>query len=273
MQDDHESSLELVELSALEFFSSKHQNAQRQTSAAEGPGKCMCALHRRSNRTIQRHKKAKRDLEAQGFLSLPEFFKQKAIHTGQQENQAQIAPSKEPEHKNKANEANKTETNAEIEAIANAHSAEGGMMATLVLEEEEEEEEAREEVEVDTVSMHALEEEEWTESKTENAWTTGDLDVCSTDDGTTLLSQSDSGDMVPFYRHWGPSQRLLCESEESLSTDDTTQSNPKDLNSASARELEGLDHGNTPDDTAAQQPMDSTVDLLRDCAGLQGVQG
>ena len=37
--------------------------------------------------------------------------------------------------------------------------------------------------------------------------------------------------------------------------------------------MRGTRYRNTPDDTAAQQPMDSTVDLLRDCAGLQGVQG
>ena len=94
----------------------------------------------------------------------------------------------------------------------------------------------------------------WTESKTENAWTTGDLDVCSTDDDTMLLSQSDSGDMVPFYGHWGPSQRLLCESEESLSTDDTIQSDPEDLDSASARELEGLHHGNCHESTDPPLP-------------------
>ena len=110
--------------------------------------------------------------------------------------------------------------------------------------------------------MHALEEEESTESKTENTWTTGDLNMCSTDVDMTSLSQSDSGDMVPFYGHWGPSQRLLCKSKESSSTDNTIQSDPEDLDSASARELEGLHHGNTPDDTAAQQPMDSTVDLI-----------
>jgi hypothetical protein len=46
---------------------------------------CTSLYSRKSDRTIRRHKKIKRDLEAQGFLSLPEFFKRKAEATRQQE--------------------------------------------------------------------------------------------------------------------------------------------------------------------------------------------
>ena len=68
-------------MSALEIFSSTLKNAQRQASAAEGPKKCLCAsqFQGNSDRTIRQNKKAKQDLEAQGFFSLPDFFKLKAM--------------------------------------------------------------------------------------------------------------------------------------------------------------------------------------------------
>jgi hypothetical protein len=73
----HKSSPELVELSPIEFFRSAFR---KQSSAPEGLGK----HDRKSDRSIRRHKKVKRDLEAQGFLSLPEFLKLKAMSVRQQ---------------------------------------------------------------------------------------------------------------------------------------------------------------------------------------------
>ncbi|KAN0140194.1 hypothetical protein V8E53_002090 [Lactarius tabidus] len=80
-EDECKSSPELAELLALEYFSSTLRNAQGKASAgaSEGPRKCVHApqYHGKSKRTIRRHKKAKRDLEAQEFFSVAEFFKQK----------------------------------------------------------------------------------------------------------------------------------------------------------------------------------------------------
>ncbi|KAH9007837.1 hypothetical protein EDB84DRAFT_1447281 [Lactarius hengduanensis] len=60
---------------------------QGQAPAPEGSKKRVHASHhnQRSERTIRRHKKARRDLEAQGFFSLPEFFKRKAESARQEE--------------------------------------------------------------------------------------------------------------------------------------------------------------------------------------------
>ncbi|KAH9035446.1 hypothetical protein EDB83DRAFT_2318747 [Lactarius deliciosus] len=79
-RDERESSPDIMELSAVELFSSVLQNAQRQAAAVEGPRKCTHPSRHngKSERTIRRRKKLKRDLEEQGFLLLPEFFKQKA---------------------------------------------------------------------------------------------------------------------------------------------------------------------------------------------------
>jgi hypothetical protein len=66
-------------LTALEHFSSVLQSAQRNAAdlAAEG-GKCARTSHGKSERTIRRQKKALRDLQAQGFQTLPDFFRMKA---------------------------------------------------------------------------------------------------------------------------------------------------------------------------------------------------
>ncbi|KAH9027416.1 hypothetical protein EDB85DRAFT_1887492 [Lactarius pseudohatsudake] len=85
--DKPESYPEIVELSAADFLSPAPRNAPRQAPAPEGSKKRVHASHhnQRSERTIRRHKKARRDLEAQGFFSLPEFFKRKAESARQEE--------------------------------------------------------------------------------------------------------------------------------------------------------------------------------------------
>ena len=81
-----ESFSEVVELSAVKYFSVALQNAQRQTLVAEGPKKCVHTApgQGKSDRTIQRHKRARMQMEAKGFLSLPEFLKQKSKNAMQQ---------------------------------------------------------------------------------------------------------------------------------------------------------------------------------------------
>jgi hypothetical protein len=75
--DDREGSLELVELTPIEFFNSAFR---RQTLAHQASGKRVYPCG--SGRTIRRQKKAKRDLEAsletQGFLPLHDFLERKA---------------------------------------------------------------------------------------------------------------------------------------------------------------------------------------------------
>ncbi|KAF8274711.1 hypothetical protein EI94DRAFT_1695838 [Lactarius quietus] len=82
---DHKSSLELVEMSAVEFFSSAFGAHGGKPQLSKG----------QENRTQNRQKKRKADLEAKGFLSLQEFFKQKAMSTEQQESEVKVDPSKE----------------------------------------------------------------------------------------------------------------------------------------------------------------------------------
>jgi hypothetical protein len=121
---ERESSPDIVELSAVNFFSLALQNSQKWHSAAKGPRKRMHASHhsRKSDRTIRRHKKAKRELEAQGFFSLAEFFRQKAESARQQGAVGAVRRegecNKHDKHKDKA-------TEHESEDMASARSAEG----------------------------------------------------------------------------------------------------------------------------------------------------
>ncbi|KAN0139516.1 hypothetical protein V8E53_002632 [Lactarius tabidus] len=134
-----ESSPELVELSPIEFFSSAFR---KQSSAPEGLGK----RDGKSNRSIRRHKKAKRDLEVQGFLSLPEFLKLKAVSARQQHIQ------RDDMHK------------AEAEVMGTVCSAKGGTASTPVVFEEEKEESAESAEEGSVHVFQAEEEEEEDES-------------------------------------------------------------------------------------------------------------
>ena len=91
--EEGERSPEVTELSAVQYFSLAFKTAQRDASVAEGPKKRM--HNGRSERTICRHKRAKVLMEAKGFLSLPEFFKQKAERLAQQETNAETASGPE----------------------------------------------------------------------------------------------------------------------------------------------------------------------------------
>jgi hypothetical protein len=260
-----ESSPELVELSPIEFFSSAFR---KQLSAPKGLGK----RDRKSDRSIRRHKKVKRDLEAQGFLSLPEFLKLKAMSTRQQHIQ------RDDMHK------------AEAEVMGTVCSAKGGMASTPVVFEEEEEEsaeegsvhafQAEEEEEEDeladvfllqvddddeTTSICASKEEEEEESEAEGKNDKTGQDTCPAEGGTMLALQLSRGNRGPSHWGWGLSQTVLDRSEElSSSVDDnnTTLSDLDEFSSSGTKEVEGLHDWNAPDDHAAQHPTSHAADLL-----------
>jgi hypothetical protein len=254
-EDEHESSPELAELSALEYFSSALQNVQGKASAgaSEGPRKHVHApqYHGKSKRTIRRHKKAKRDLEAQGFFSVAEFFKQK-VKSSEQE------------------DSNET-------VVGNMSGGEGGTVLIPACAKEVEVMEVETEAKDETskmIGVHRFEEEEEEEmaNKTEDG-TKKTTDACSVE-ATSGPSRCHSSDRELSCWHRGPSRLILYESKESeseSSCSETTQSNLEDLHSTDTRELEDFHCGVAPNNSAAQQASDNTVDLLQDCAGLRGV--
>ena len=274
--DGNESSPDLMELSAAEFFGSEVQKLQQQVSAVEGHKKRAYAPYHsiKSARTIRRHKQNKRELEAKGFLSVPEFFKLKAKNAGQQEdievdqsdrckdkiNNAEdmgnmcskgAASMHGPEEEKEASEAEDTE----IEMTSDACNAEGRARLIHMLIEEEEEGETEDEADK-----------------------TGE--VCSAKGGTmtipTLSGRDSSDSELDLKPRWRPSRTVLYESEESSSSScsgDTSLSDFDDLHNAGSKELEGVRCGNAPDDTATQQPMVGVTELLRNRPELQRVQG
>ncbi len=61
-----------------QHFSSILQSAQKRAAEAEGSRRKRAHYTGKSDKTIRRQKKALRDLQAQGFHTLPDFFMQKA---------------------------------------------------------------------------------------------------------------------------------------------------------------------------------------------------
>jgi hypothetical protein len=279
-----ESSPELVELSALEMFSSALQDAQRRTSAMEEPRKRARAPqnHGKSERTMRRHKKAKRDLEAQGFFSVQEFFKRKAKSAGQEGSNEALQVVQSEEHEGQEEIANEETHNAETEVVGYMSGSEGNAASIPALAEVEVVVEVEAPVtkdktdEVTAVRRFEEEEEEEEEeeaSKTEDE-TKPTSDACSV--GATSipgLPQWHSSDMEQSCWRWA-AWPILLESEESESESsygDTTVSDLEDLHSTDARELEGLHRGDAPNNPTTQQPSGNTADLLQNRAGLWGV--
>lgn len=267
-----DSSPELVELSAYEFFGSALQNAQKRVATAEGPRKCLHASRNqgKSDRTMRRNKKARRDLEAQGFLALPEFFKWKSHG---------CPAARVGKHTSVKNDVELVITLEEEEE----EEEERGIDATPIhMCEEEEEEEAEVETGTNAFPIHVSEEEGHKEGETETEDETGKTnnkpnetttDACSAE--ATPTPQSDPSDAELTGRCWGPSWTVLLESEESehkSSNGNSTQSNLEDIHSTVTRELENHHRGDAPDDAAAQLPTASAADLLSDRARLQRVQ-
>ena len=281
---DHESSLEVVEMSAVEFFSSAFQCAERQASTAKGPRKRVHVphYHGKSKRTQDRHKKRKRDLEAQGFLSLPEFFKRKATSMEQEESKAEVILNEESKARE---EDRKCEEDGEHKKNPEKRSGDesGPALASIPAfeeEEEEEEEEAEAEITIDAVPIHTREEEEEEEEEEEPPDPEDHTTKTTTDERRAevtpmaMLSQN-LGNAALSGICWGPSWTILHESEGSDSESNggnSTQSNHEDIHNSGTKELEGFRRGDSHDDNTTQQPMASVVDFLRDRARVQSVQ-
>ena len=218
---------------------------------------------------MRRNKKARRDLEAQGFLALPEFFKWKAMAASQQESGS--TPSVE------------NDAALMIALEEEEEEKERGIDATLIhMHEGEEEEKAEVEMGTNAFLIHVSKEEGHEEGETKTEDETGKTDdkpnkmttdACSAE--VTPTPQSDPSDAELTGRHWGPSWTVLFESKESKhesSNGDSTQSNLEDLHSTVTRELEDHHNGDAPNNAAARLPTASAADLLRDHTRLQRVQ-
>lgn len=233
-----ESSPEVVKLSAVKYFSLALQNAQRQALVTEGPKKCMHAAQGKSDRTIQRHKRAKMQMEAKGFLSLPEFLKQKAKKAKQQGNiEADVEAAKvEVEGMEYASKVPRTASERALTlqpaSIEPEPASAASVVAKITLEllevprvstaavmalreEEEEEEEEAPTVTVASTSAIAVtvavaEEEEEDKEEVSNTRST------KTSTHTPSDSSSDLGDIR--QSSWGPSRTILYSSSEELTS-------------------------------------------------------
>ena len=272
------SSPEIVELSAVDYFSLARHSAQKQASVAKEPKKRVHASHGPSDRTIRRWKQAKRHMEAQGFLSLPDFFKHRDERAKQHERSkaelmvVEAVPEDSedmPEAPEGSTEAAATSeeppsASAEMEKSFPKHPA---PRASTAMAEEEEEEEDTPFTPVAAVSASATAQEEEEEEEE-------DVEVTlSKASGTTFPTcPPSSSDPDEFEcASWGPSRTILYESEETSSSSDTP-SDPDDLQGSGNWELEGDHHRNVPDDAAPQRPMGSASELLRDHIELQAAQ-
>ena len=100
-------------------------------------------------------------------------------------------------------------------------------------------------------------------------------DALPTDEGVISmlwLSADDPSDQIISCWGWSASWTILLESEESSSShcgSNTSLGNLEDLSSTDTKEVEGLHKGSSPNDSAAQQPVNNAVDLLQDHTGLQ----
>ena len=201
-------------------------------------------------------------MEAKGFLSLPEFLKQKSEKAKQQgsievEAEAQAAAAEVVvegiEEASEASERASTPPPASTEPESVSAAFMVAEMALVLLEV----------LGVSTAAAKPAmkEEEEVSNTRSEK---------------TSTHTPSDSSSDLSDIRQssWGPSRTILYNSskELTLSCDSNSQNNPEDLRGTNTWELEGLHHRDAPDDDATQQAMDSTTKLLQDCAELQVVQ-
>ncbi|KAH9167528.1 hypothetical protein EDB89DRAFT_1909943 [Lactarius sanguifluus] len=265
---------DIVELSANEFFSLEPQNAPRQAPAPEESRKRVHASHHngKSERTIRRHKKAKKDLEAQGFFSLQEFFKWKAESTRQEEPTEAVQSEDTAAEENKTHEEDKGMANKDVhrakvtESMCNMDS---GAASANVLEAGDKANSADKDDAMGSLCsakgstmMIWLKEEEEEETDTED-----EAKNLKTMGGTMLmhgLSSDDLSDSEQLDSHWGPSRTVLYESEESSSSSSSDQSEVEDIDDTDPKELNGIHHRNGPDldDDATQQPVPSVIELL-----------
>jgi hypothetical protein len=200
----------------------------------------------KSDRTIQKHKRAKMQMEAKGFLLFSEFFKQKAEREKWQESieanarTAEVVTVSEdvPEAFTAPSTASDVEEEVEVSSVVSETAVSAVVLP--VEEEEEEEEEGGSETGNTTTAMHSL-------------------------------SRNDLGNFR--QTSWGPSWTILYKSKESTSSDGSnTSSNLKNLEGTDTWELGGLCHRNTPNDASPQWPMASAPELLWDHVGLLAAQ-
>ncbi|KAH9042365.1 hypothetical protein EDB84DRAFT_1436422 [Lactarius hengduanensis] len=227
--DKPESYPEIVELSAADFLSPAPRNAPRQAPAPEGSKKRVHASHhnQRSERTIRRHKKARRDLEAQGFFSLPEFFKRKAESARQEEPSGTEAIQTETRDLEDSEDKGITDKDsdmheAEVAKVAEgASNADGGAVSVNVLEVGDEAESANDKDEAAgslrsakgatmTIRLEEEEEEE-TDAEAEAE------DEARKTTGGAMSMHGDLSDSEQLGSRWGPSRTVRYESEESSS--------------------------------------------------------
>ena len=215
-------------------------------------------------------KELKKQMEAQGFFSLPEFFRWKADSARQQGGaEVEAAESVTPV----------TTEAAEAMTAVTTEVAEAAVAVTADWSTE-----VAEAVVVDLVATSAVvlvvekaalvlalaeEEEEDEVEVVEANKMTASAHTSSAEGGTMLThtpSTGDPGDFKEILKPcWGPSWTILYESKElssSCCSDSDTLRNLEDLQGTQTRELDSLCHGNAPDNAATQQPMDSTLELL-----------
>ncbi|KAH9024109.1 hypothetical protein EDB85DRAFT_1894489 [Lactarius pseudohatsudake] len=250
--DEPESYPDIVELSVADFFSPASQNTPRQAPAPEGSRKHACGSHsdRNSERTIRRHKKTKRDLEAQGFFTLQEFFKQKAESARQEEPTETVQSEDTTAEENKTCKGDEDMVNEDVhkgEVTKSVCNMDSGAVSVSVLEvgdmaKSAEEDDAAGSLHSAKGAMTTIwfEEEEEEEEEETNA-----EDEAKTTGGAISVHRLSSSDLI------------LYESEElsSSSSCGGDLSEPEDLNDTDTKELTGIHHRNTPDDATTQQPV------------------
>ena len=211
-------------------------------------------------------------MEAQGFLSLPDFFKHNAEKAKQQEaSEISTVAATAPENVPAAFAAQDnvfevsmrpSHSTASVDAfevsIGSRQSTDGVDTFNVSI---------RSTPCVDATEMAsaaaALREEEEEEEEEE---------ASATRTTTSQTHQSSSSNLSDLENvSWGPHRTILYESEESLSSSDTP-SDSEDLRSTNSQEPKGHRHRHVPDDPAPQQPVDSASKLLRDHEGLRAIQ-
>ena len=289
---DRESSPEVLEEPAVKYFSLALHSAQREVSVAEGSKKRVHSSHGKSARSIRRHKQARRAMEAQGFLSLPDFFKHKAEKAKQREaSDVSTVTATAPENVPAASAAcedvfkasmGSRQSTADVDAfevsVGPSRSTAGvdafkvsiGSTPSVDALDESPRESAASAVAVEddnnaskmASAVLAVREEEEEEEEEASA-------TCTV---TSPARQSSSSDLSDIEKaSWGPQRTILYESEESSSSSDTP-SDSEDLRVTNSQELKGHRLRHVPDDPALQPPVDSASKLLRDHEGLRAIQ-
>ena len=253
----------------------------------EGPKKRVLTSHV-SDRTIRRHKRVKRLMEAQGFLSLPDFFKHKAEREWQgrspEEPEIVVTGTAGPVLEDKSS-ASLVSTaapamGAKVPAASVAQEALGKLvaftaaatasealshmsMASTVGGKDRKEEEEDDDDEVAFITAAVAASSAAIEARKEEE--EDEVVVVSTTGNATpphSPSSSESGNVR--QPSWGRSRTILYEHEpeESSSSGSDTESGPEDLQGTDTHKLKGHHHRKSHDDPSPQQPMCKGVHSL-----------